>query len=644
MVSLCANPGIEHNARTSSYPNDSEDDDELITRPEMFTPSSRAHPKFSNRSWHLVPSSVSVQRGSIRSAPPQTTSQGSSMESDDRIPSGNNVNMEHLEREWEKTLYSGYPGSDRGSVYRRSIGIVRSLPRKAMGALRKARSSWPQAESCDEEGTKCKRKNAKGYEAGESESKKEFKLFRAGSLTRALEKESTVSEASSAMDPAISSEKLLELSDSVRESIKLTGRFANSDKLGQELLLFLETALSEEDRGVPTITYDTIKIAHLDHLLKDIDHHAAKTGIHSAKTLERVKLASILLRKWQIRFGVHWFELDKRRTLDMMSNGGLRDVSFTPTPTTEKTPAQHTWKFGETAQTGDIEGNSQFRVGQWWLNIACAHRDGIVGSEMEKPTKGRYENSALPLLSGKEELVGDGETVHYTRVGGPGDMHVGLMNQLGRPIRVLRGFKLMSSYAPSAGVRYDGLWKLTSYRHHVDDAKQSHLRITLEHVRGQTAMAELKKIPRPSQTDDFRSYQQLETEMVVRTEGKQAAHEWGVQNEEDRRERDRWARYREFRSSIGAGPMRPLSGADTGFVISSEPLTFEEAVPKRSNMALKLPPAIQTKATKAEREERLKREGIVKKTVIDTSLNQEHQLKSRDSGQFDSNETRGRRL
>jgi hypothetical protein len=153
-------------------------------------------------------------------------------------------------------------------------------------------------------------------------------------------------------------EKLLELSDAVRESMKSTGWFANSDTLGQELLDFLEKALSEEEQGAPTITYETIKRAHLDHLLKDIDNHAAKTGLHSAKTLERVKLASTLLWKWQIRFGVHWFELDRRRTIDMMSNGSLRDVSFSPTTT------QHTWKFGETAQTGDIEGNSLFRVGQ----------------------------------------------------------------------------------------------------------------------------------------------------------------------------------------------------------------------------------------------------------------------------------------
>ncbi|KAK4455890.1 PUA-like domain-containing protein [Podospora aff. communis PSN243] len=446
------------------------------------------------------------------------------------------------------------------------------------------------------------------------------------------------------MDPALKPEQLLELSDAVRESIKYEGRFASSKELMQDLSLFLQTTLSEEERGVPSIEYDTIKTAHLDYLLKDIVSHTAETGPQSARALEYAKTASDLLRRWQVRFGTDWFELDKRRTLDMIRHGRLREVSFV-TPTTELTPTQHTWKFTDMDPASEVEGNSQFRVGQWWLNIACAHRDGIVGSELEKPTKlGRYEDSALPLLTGKEEIVKDGEIVHYTRVGGMKDMQFSLMSLTGKPIRILRGFQLMSGYAPLAGVRYDGLWNLTSYRHHQDEEKGlAHLRITLQRLAGQPPMKELKKIPRPSQVDDFRSYQQYEIEIVKRTEGIRAAHEWGVQNEEEKRERESWARIREFRSSIGAGPMRPLSGT-TGLGITLDPESFGKSIPRKSEMQLRLPPAIQAKANKAEQEARLKREGIVKKTVIDTSLNQEYQSKSRDSGQFEDEATRGRQL
>jgi hypothetical protein len=165
------------------------------------------------------------------------------------------------------------------------------------------------------------------------------------------------------MDPALKPEQLLELSDAVRESIKFEGRFATSKELMQELALFLQTTLSEEERGVPSIEYDTIKTAHLDHLLKDIVNHAAKTGPHSARALEHARTASDLLRRWQVRFGADWFELDKKRTLDMIRNGRLREVSFV-TPTTELTPTQHTWKVSDMGSAGDLEETSQFRVGQ----------------------------------------------------------------------------------------------------------------------------------------------------------------------------------------------------------------------------------------------------------------------------------------
>jgi hypothetical protein len=79
-----------------------------------------------------------------------------------------------------------------------------------------------------------------------------------------------------------------------------------------------------------------------------------------------------------------------------------------------------------------------------------------VGSALEKPTKGRYGVSALPLLEGKEEHI-EGNTVKYVREGTLSQMHISLICQVGKPIRILRGYRLRSFLAPKAGVRYDGL-------------------------------------------------------------------------------------------------------------------------------------------------------------------------------------------
>lgn len=89
--------------------------------------------------------------------------------------------------------------------------------------------------------------------------------------------------------------------------------------------------------------------------------------------------------------------------------------------------------------------------------MACANRDGIVGSASEKPTKGIYGVTALPLLSGREDVCSPPETVKYMREGQLSDMHLSLISKVGTQIRILRGYCLKSPLAPKAGIRYDGL-------------------------------------------------------------------------------------------------------------------------------------------------------------------------------------------
>lgn len=92
----------------------------------------------------------------------------------------------------------------------------------------------------------------------------------------------------------------------------------------------------------------------------------------------------------------------------------------------------------------------------WWLNIGCAHRDGIAGAALERATMGRHGIAALALLSGREEDTPDGRSV-YIREGRAEEMHRNLVSQVGQKIRILRGFGLKSMLAPAAGIRYDGL-------------------------------------------------------------------------------------------------------------------------------------------------------------------------------------------
>lgn len=92
--------------------------------------------------------------------------------------------------------------------------------------------------------------------------------------------------------------------------------------------------------------------------------------------------------------------------------------------------------------------------------MACANRDGIVDSAIERPTRGIYGATALPLLSGREDVCSPTGIVKYTREGKLSDMHLSLISQVGTQIRILRGHGLKSRLAPRAGVRYDGLYAL----------------------------------------------------------------------------------------------------------------------------------------------------------------------------------------
>ncbi len=88
----------------------------------------------------------------------------------------------------------------------------------------------------------------------------------------------------------------------------------------------------------------------------------------------------------------------------------------------------------------------------WWLNLACAHRDGLVNSDDERPSKPTYGSTVLPLLTGREEV--DGDKVRYLREGrSPRDMHIPLMNEVGSRVRVLRGHGLQRVLAKRAGLR-----------------------------------------------------------------------------------------------------------------------------------------------------------------------------------------------
>jgi hypothetical protein len=89
--------------------------------------------------------------------------------------------------------------------------------------------------------------------------------------------------------------------------------------------------------------------------------------------------------------------------------------------------------------------------------MACAFRDGIVGEVDEKATKGPYNVTALPLLSGEEVEGPTLNMTEYVKTGTSKEMPFSILGNRGGPVRILRGHSLRSKFAPKIGVRYDGL-------------------------------------------------------------------------------------------------------------------------------------------------------------------------------------------
>ncbi|ROW12163.1 hypothetical protein VMCG_00306 [Cytospora schulzeri] len=348
--------------------------------------------------------------------------------------------------------------------------------------------------------------------------------------------------------------KLLELSDTIRAALN-DGRDARPTELG-DLTFVLGMMIADEmddarqskgQRASQKVDLTIVQRARLDKLLADMllaDEKGAymksKSRSEAAALWPEIEIARSLQKYWRSRFKNEYFALDKRRCDDLIA-GGLRDMLFS-----NVSGGQEDWSY-ETVGLSEKEGIAHFLPGQWWFNLECAHRDGIVGASVERLTTGRHGIAALPLLTGWEEDLPDGRT-EYIRRGGQRDMHYGLLRQVGRRTKVIRGFRLKSAYAPQAGIRYDGLYNLTSWSIKLCPCTDLYtLKVILERLPRQRPMREVLQVPKPSQLDDWVSYEKLEKESIKQREGAIKLLDWTTAREKERAERDYWRQLQVFR-------------------------------------------------------------------------------------------------
>lgn len=372
--------------------------------------------------------------------------------------------------------------------------------------------------------------------------------------------------------------KLLGLSDTIRAAISQGGTLTLLEL--EELAFVLDMMLVDEidEKTAPkaprpthasqNITFSVIQNTRLDKLLAEIirvyeiESDSARPRIAEVGLGSEVEKVQSLQKHWRARFKSEYFALDQYR-LDSLFSNALRDVVFSAIAS----DGLGTWspKQSIVHELSEAEVSLRYTPGTWWLNIGCAHRDGIVGAASQKPTKGRYGVAALPLLTGSEERLADGRTEYYNH-GKQHEMFYNLLTQVGQKTKVLRGFRLKSMYAPVAGLRYDGLYILRSWSLKLDQATEIYsMRLTLERLSGQTPIEEILHIPRPSQLDDWSLYEKLERERIKQTEGDARLTEWIIRRDKERIERGHWRRSRAFKSEMRLNsPRAPEAGAGAG--------------------------------------------------------------------------------
>jgi hypothetical protein len=121
----------------------------------------------------------------------------------------------------------------------------------------------------------------------------------------------------------------------------------------------------------------------------------------------------------------------------------------------------------------NVFGHNGIKVGDWWPMQVCALRDGAHGSRMGgiagKANLGAY--SVIISGGGGYKDTDEGHTVWYTGSGKDGKDQTlttgnrALINSSHTkyPVRVLRASKAASKFAPSNGLRYDGLYEVAEY-------------------------------------------------------------------------------------------------------------------------------------------------------------------------------------
>ena len=147
-----------------------------------------------------------------------------------------------------------------------------------------------------------------------------------------------------------------------------------------------------------------------------------------------------------------------------------------------------------------------------------AFHDGIIADTSSNSGVTNCYTQAYALLLADGDELDCSDPAHFTYRSTRGDSRryrlcAGTLASR-RPIRVLRSHTLRSFFAPRAGVRYDGLYKVSGWRITQDPkTKAIHYDIAFDRLPSEPPIGPVLEHPNMEELDDYREYKRIRKEI-----------------------------------------------------------------------------------------------------------------------------------
>ncbi|KAI6793298.1 hypothetical protein KC356_g6615 [Hortaea werneckii] len=159
-------------------------------------------------------------------------------------------------------------------------------------------------------------------------------------------------------------------------------------------------------------------------------------------------------------------------------------------------------------------GDLGFTAGDWWINPLFALYAGIIdNSDASGGIVADANGAYAVVMTEGDEVKGSSPDilVYRARTEDTGRYRLTSGTPESRhPVRILRSHSLRSFYAPKAGLRYDGLHKVSGWTVRTDpQSKQVVYEITFTRLASEPSMTEVQRRPFAEEVEDYKEYKRL---------------------------------------------------------------------------------------------------------------------------------------